>query len=121
MNAISSLFISPRFAILSLVVSLLLLSGCAPQPPEEKLATAHKAVLDARKAGADTLARSELSYAQDHLKEAIEGLNNEKRYLGPFRKYDYISGLLDTVIMSAHAAEESTAVRKVHASAIKTR
>lgn len=101
-----------QFVIIPLAVSLVVLSGCTQQPPDEKLAAAHKAVLDARLSGADTLARYEFSYAKDHLNEAIESMVNEKKYFAPIRKYNTISRLLDTVIMSAHAAEESTTVRR---------
>lgn len=112
MDTSSALSIFTKFAIIPLAFSLVWLSGCTQQSPEEKLAAAHKAVLDARLAGADTLARYEFSSAKDHLNEAIESLNNEKKYFAPFRKYGTINGLLDTVILFAHAAEESTTVRR---------
>ena len=85
----SSLSMFAQVAIIPLAISLVVLTGCTQKPPDEKLAAAHKAVLDARLAGADTLARYEFSYAKDHLNEAIESMVNEKKYFAnhsPFRR-----------------------------------
>jgi len=86
-----------RLFLCSLVIALLILSGCA-QPPTVELNAAQKAIDDAHGAQADTYAAAEFGAAQKALTDARTEITNQDKNFVLTRNYTTAKNLLEESI-----------------------
>ena len=100
-----------RLFLCSLVIALLILSGCA-QPPTVELNAAQKAIDDALGAQADTYAAAEFGAAQKALTDARTEITNQDKNFVLTRNYTTAKNLLKDVETKAQAAQAAAKENK---------
>src|SRR5712691_9845249 len=100
-----------RLFLCSLVITLLILSGCA-QPPTVQLNAAQKAIDDARAAQADKYAAGEFGASQKALTDARTEIMNQDKNFVLTRNYTTAASLLKDVETKAQAAQAAAKENK---------
>jgi len=100
-----------RLFLCSLVIAILILSGCA-QPPTVELNAGQKAIDDAHAAQADKYAAGEFGAAQKALTDARTEITNQDKNFVLTRNYTTAKSLLKNVENKAQAAQAAATENK---------